>query len=134
MGKGSAALIAALGVEEVAHRCYPWRSAGLQTADLPRVAPGAHHALGAAGADANPDELAGGHAADRRLAAAENPRVLPVGLHRRVARALLHFIHARAAVRAKAGHDLAAHVAMAQAHVARRGRRSAADARAGLVG
>ena len=105
-----------------------------QHPDLRGIAPGTHHAFEADGADAHPDDGAGGEAAHLGLAALEHALGVPVSFVVRVAGGGLHLVDALLAVRLVAGDDGAAEATLAQAQVGG-GRRWGGVRRArGLVG
>jgi hypothetical protein len=105
------------------HGTMGWtpRATNLHHHHLRRVAPGAHGAFEAAGADADPDGGAGGEAAEGRFAAAEHAGRFPIGVGVRVADVGLHFVHAALAVGAVAGDERSAEVALADAEFGRGG-------------
>ena len=102
--------------------------------DLCGVAPGAHDAFEAGGADAHPDGGAGGEAAEGGFAAAEHPGVFPVCLHVGIADASLHVVHAVRAAGQVARDDRPGQIALPQPQISRRGGRGSVRRARGAVG
>ena len=102
--------------------------------DLRGVAPGAHDAFEAGGADADPQVRAGGDAADGGFAAAEHAGVFPVWLDVGIADAALHLVHAIGAVGLVTRDGRSAQIPLSQAQIRGRGGRGQVGDARGAVG